>query len=177
MTSWPPRWINPRIGGLCRVPAHPPGGAGARAAPFCDRSRLAFVAGHDVDLVHLDVALQPHGRGLGGKAAAQLLRHDLHVRDRQAQFRGDLSVRQVQAHEGEAQRPDTQGLVMPGQDRAGQVIEALAAGIAPVALAMWLAIIMAIAHHRLAVAAMTLHLLRPPMLPHHGEALGVVQQS
>ncbi|MDO9713623.1 diguanylate cyclase [Paracraurococcus sp. LOR1-02] len=134
------------------------------------------MAGHDVDLVHLDVALQPHGRGLGGKAAAQLLRHALHVRGGQAQFRGDLSVRQVQAHEVEAQHPDTQGLVMPGQDRAGQVIEALAAGVASIALAMRLAIIMASAHHRLAVAARTLHLLRPAVLPHHGEALGVVQQ-
>jgi hypothetical protein len=57
------------------------------------------VPGHDVDLVDLDLSLQPHGRSLGDQAAAQLLGHDLHIRPVEAQLLSDLAVRQVQAHE------------------------------------------------------------------------------
>ena len=60
--------------------------------------------GHDVDLVDLDLSLQPHGRSLGDQAAAQLLGHGLHIRPVEAQLLGDLvlgdlAVRQVQAQE------------------------------------------------------------------------------
>src|SRR4028119_314887 len=93
-TTWPPRWIRPRMGGLSlsgvprpgaaanrrppppRPPSRPPpagrrarpappSGGGGRAAPFGDRRRLALVPGHDVDLVDLHLALEPHRRGLG----------------------------------------------------------------------------------------------------------------
>ena len=70
--------------------------------------------GHDVDLVDLHLTLQPHGRGLGNQAAAQLLGHGVHVRHVEAQFLGDLTVRKVQTHEVQAQHPDPQRLVMAG---------------------------------------------------------------
>lgn len=37
-----------------------------------------------------------------------------------SQFLGDLAVRQIQAHDVEAQHPDPQRLVMSGQHGAGQ---------------------------------------------------------
>ena len=49
------------------------------AAPFFDGRRLALVAGDDVDLVDLDLALQPRRRELGGEPVPQLLGHGLHV--------------------------------------------------------------------------------------------------
>src|SRR3954471_16736850 len=110
MTPCPPRWIKPRLvacpSPACRDPALPPVCDGVQAAPFCDCRRLALVPGHDVDLVDLHLTLQPHGRGFGNQAAAQLLGHGVHVRPVEAQFLGDLAVRKVQAHEVQAQHPD-----------------------------------------------------------------------
>src|SRR3954467_15422546 len=82
-TTWPPRWIRPRMGGLsfstCPGPAPRPACDSVRAAPFGHGRGLALVPGHDVDLVDLDLTLQLHGRGVGNQTVAQLLRHGLHV--------------------------------------------------------------------------------------------------
>src|SRR3712207_6013092 len=112
MTTCPPRWIRPRIGGLSFSSVPRPGAPASlrrlRAAPFRDSSWLALVASDHIDFVDLDLALQPRSRDFGDQAAAQLLRHDLHVRPRKAQFLADLPVREVQPHEIQAQNPDTQ---------------------------------------------------------------------
>src|SRR4051794_17968108 len=80
-TTCPPRCIWPKIGGLsfASVPALPPACGGVPAAPLGHRRGLALVPGHDVDLVDLHLALQPHRRDLGNQAAAQLLRHGLYI--------------------------------------------------------------------------------------------------
>ena len=65
----------------------------------------------------------------------------------QTQFPGDLEIGQVQPHEIQAQDPDPQRLLMAGQDCPGQVIEATAAFLAAVALAVALGLIMPIANH------------------------------
>ena len=90
--------------------------------------------GHRVDLVDLDLALQFHLRGLGDHAVARLLRHDPRVRPAKAQFLGDLAVGKVQAHEVEAQDPDTRRLVMPGQHRPCKVVKAPRACLAAIPL-------------------------------------------
>jgi len=51
-----------------------------------------------------------------------MLGHRLHVRGAKVEFPGDLPVREVQAHEVQAQNPDPQRLVVRGQDRAGLVV-------------------------------------------------------
>jgi len=48
---------------------------------------VTFVPGHDVDLVDLDVTLQFYHRRFGDQAAAQLLRHGLHIRGVRCQLR------------------------------------------------------------------------------------------
>src|SRR3954469_5233283 len=94
-----------------------------------------------VDLVDLDLAPEPHRWKPGDQAGAELLGHELHVRLAQAQLLGDLPVREVEAHEVQAQNPDPQRLVVPGQDGAGQVVEAGAAGGAAVALPVRLGVV------------------------------------
>ena len=59
-----------------------------------------------------------------GRAGSQLLGHELHVRAGEPQLQGDLPVGEVQAHEIEAQHPDPQRLMVPGQDGAAQIVEA-----------------------------------------------------
>ena len=140
------------------------------------RGRLALVAGHDVDLVDLHFACQCHLRGFGHQAAAQLLRHGLHIRGAEAELCRALPIREVQAHEVEAQHPDAQRLAMAGQHRAREVVEAPRAGLAAVPLPLRLGVVEAVPHHAAIAAGGTAHPLRPALLAHQGEALGVVDQ-
>jgi hypothetical protein len=59
----------------------------------------------------------------------------------EVQFAGDLLVREVQAHEVQRQDPGPEGLVVPGEDGIGQVVEAAAAGPALVAATVRLGLI------------------------------------
>jgi hypothetical protein len=134
------------------------------------------VSGYDVDLVDLHLAFQRCRWDLGRQSVAQLLGHELHIRAGEAQFLSDLPVGEVQAHEVEAQHPDPQRLMMPGQHCAGEVIKATRTGLAPVPLPVRLRVVAAVAHHGGTAATGAAHALRPAMLPHQGEALGVIDQ-
>src|SRR3954451_14825292 len=82
-TTSPPRCVNPRSSALSFASVPRPGAPASLrrrpSRPLGHRRGLALVPGHDVDLVDLHLALQPHGRDLGNQAAAQLLRHGLHI--------------------------------------------------------------------------------------------------
>src|SRR3712207_1798656 len=108
-TTWPPRWIRPRTGGLSFAAVPRPGAPSSLrrrpSRPLWPRPLAGPCARPPRDLVDLHLALQLHLRGLGHEPAAQPLRHGLRVGRTQAQFQRDLSVRQVQAHEVEAQHP------------------------------------------------------------------------
>ena len=66
---------------------------------------------------------------------------------------------------------------MSGQHRAGEIVEACGAGLAPVALPVRLGVVATVAHHGAAAAAGAAHALRPAVLAHQGEALGVIDQG
>jgi hypothetical protein len=123
------------------------------------------------------LASQPRGWCVGDQAVAQLLRHRLHVRPAQAQFFPDLPVRQVQTHEVEAQNPQSQRLMVSGQHRARKVVKAPRACLAAIALPMRLGIVAPVPDYRMAVTTRTAHALRPTVLAHECEALGVVDQT
>ena len=135
------------------------------------------MARHHVNLIDLDFALQLHFGGFGHEAAAQLLRHGLHVGPTQTQLACDLPVGEVQAHEVEAQHPHAQRLVAAGQHRAGEVVEAGCARSAPIPLPMRLRVVVPVPDHRVAAAPGTAHAIGPAMLAHQGEAFGVVHQA
>src|SRR3954467_5373820 len=67
--------------------------------------------------------------------------------------------------------------MVSGQHRAGEVVKAPGAGLAPIALPAPLRVIVPVADHRTAVTAGAAHALWPAVLAHEGEALGVVQQG
>jgi hypothetical protein len=134
------------------------------------------VPGDDVDLVDLHLTFELHGRDFGSQAGAELLGHELHVGLVQRQFLGDLPVREVQAHQVQAQNPDPQRLVVPRQYGAGQVVEAAAAGRATIALPVRLRIVPAVASRRSSVATRAADAVRPAMLTDQFVALGVVDQ-
>jgi hypothetical protein len=67
--------------------------------------------------------------------------------------------------------------MVPGQHRAGEIVEAARAGLAAIALPVRLGIVAAVPHHGAAAAAGAAHALRPAVLAHQGEALGVVDQG
>ena len=111
------------------------------------------MARHHVDLIDLHLARQFHLRGLGDQAAAQQLRHGLHVGPTQAQLACDLPIGEVQAHEVEAQHPHAQWLVAAGQHRAGEVVETGCTRLAAVALTIGLRVVAPIANNRTVAAA------------------------
>src|SRR6476659_8868046 len=160
----------------CRGPALRPVADAAQGAPFCDRGWLALVSSYDVDLIDLHLAFQRCRWDLGRQSVAQLLGHELHIRAGEAQFLSDLPVGEVEAHEVEAQHPDPQRLMMPGQHSAGEIIKATRTGLAPIPLPVRLRVVAAVAHHGGTAATGAAHALRPAMLPHQGEALGIVDQ-
>jgi len=158
-------------------PARLPACGAVQAAPFGHSRRLALVPGHDVDLVDFHLAFERHLWRLGDQAAAQVLRHGLHVRPANAQFACDLPVGKVQPHEVEAQNPHAQPLVVPGQHGAGEIVEAGCTGFAPMPLPSRLRAVAPVPDHRRAAAPGALHALRPVVLAHKGEALGIVHQA
>src|SRR5215211_4285252 len=90
---------------------------------------------------------------------------------------GDLPVREVQAHEVEAQHPDPQRLVMPGQHRTGEVVEAPGARLAAIPLPIGLSVVAPVPDHRVTAATGAAHAFRPAALAHQGETLGIVHQA
>src|SRR4051812_41338469 len=66
--------------------------------------------------------------------------------------------------------------MVSGQRRAGEVVKAPGARLAAIALPIRLGVVAPVADYRIAAAAGAAHALRPAVLAHEGEALGVVQQ-
>src|SRR3954462_11009916 len=169
-------FMPPRYREACSTSCSRVGSGSDRCCATGDGGRVPLVPRYHVDLVDLDLAPKDHRRELGGEPAAQLLGHELHVGLAQVQLPGDLPVREVQAHQVEAQDPDPQRLVVPGQDRAGQVVEAGAACRAAVALAARSGVVPAVAGHGGAVAGRAADALGPAMLADQLVAFRVIDQ-
>src|SRR4051794_9471438 len=122
------------------------------------------MTGHDVDLVSLHLTVEPDVGLALDQTLAELGGHGLDVALVEIEFVGDLSVRQVEAHEIQTQHPDPQGLVMAGQNRAGEVVKACLAVLAQPALARVTGIVPAVPDNLAAGAGRAPHAVRPAML-------------
>ena len=145
MTTSPPRWIIPKIGGFSFASVPRPGAPFSRrrrpGRPFFRRPRDGPCARPRRRPRRTRPRPEPH-RGLpGDDPLAQLRGHHLGVVLVEVQFLGDLLVGEVQAHEVQAQDPDPQRLVVAGEDGVGQVVEAAAAAVALVALPLRLGVV------------------------------------
>lgn len=138
---------------------------------------MAFVTGHNMDLVDLDLSLQNNVREFCDQTCAQVTGHHLNVVLIQSRLPGNLPVRQAQPHEIQTQYPHPQRLVMPGQNCPGQIVEPLPAPTAQVALPVPLAIVMTIAHHIMARAFGATNASGPAMMAHKLKALLVADQK
>src|SRR3954463_6458710 len=101
----------------------------------------------------------------------------MHVRGAETQFRGDLPVGQVQTHEVEAQHPDPQRLVVPGQHCPAEVVEARRTRLAAIPLPMQLCVVVPVPDYRVAAASRATDALWPAVLAHQGEAFRVIEQG
>ena len=88
----------------------------------------------------------------------------------------DLFIREIQAHEIEAEDPDTQRLVMAGEDGPGQVVEVFLTSLALITLALGLGRIVTLFGDRRRVATGTGDALRPSQLADGLEAFEVVDE-
>src|SRR5262245_11639136 len=105
---------------------------------------MAFMPGHDVDFVALDLAFQSHRRPALDDALPQPSGHVLDITTVEIELLSNLLIRQIQAHEVQAQHPDLQRLMMAGEDGSGEIIEAALTVVAVVPLSMGLGIIPAV---------------------------------
>jgi hypothetical protein len=132
--------------------------------------------GDDIDLIHLDLAVQRHRRDFGNQAGAQPPGHDLHVGHAEVQFPGDLPVGQVEAHEVQAEDPGPQGPMVAGENGAGQVVEAGFTVLASIALPVRLGISPSMTGHGSTAAGRALNAVWPAMLPNEVKTLSIVDQ-
>ena len=106
----------------------------------------------------------------------ELLSHLLNIILVETQLKRNLSVRQVQRHEIETMHPDLQGLMVPGEDGQSQVIKAALAGLAAIALLLWLGIILTLSGNIQAGAMRASDSTRPTELSDLFVALCVIKE-
>lgn len=130
ITTAPPRWTMPRIGGFSlpsvprpRAPAPLSGTGAGLSAPYFHRCRMPLVTGHDVHFITFHFSRQDRFRLAADDPAPELFGHPLDVIWVHAQLLGDLRVGQVQSHEIQTQNPNPQRLMMPRQHCARQIVK------------------------------------------------------
>ncbi|MDR6221398.1 hypothetical protein J2Y00_005034 [Deinococcus soli (ex Cha et al. 2016)] len=94
----------------------------------------------------------------------------------QAEFVGDLAVTQIQTHEIQARHPLPQGLMVPSEDGARQVIELPLAIQTAISLSESLGVVPALLNHMRRVAVRAAHPIGPTEFPDDLEAFFVVQE-
>ena len=137
---------------------------------------MALVPRGHVDLVALDLPLEGDLGFALDDTATELRRHLLRIARVDRQFARNLLVRQVQAHEVEAQHPHLEWLMMTGEHGPGEVVEAAPAGLAQVAPSLALRVIVPLVRDLGRVAVGASHPVRPTEVANRLVALGVVDQ-
>jgi hypothetical protein len=105
---------------------------------------------------------------------AQLTSHLMHVRLVEIEFLGQVSIREVQAHAGQAQNPDPKRLMMTSKDRVASIVEVAVTGLAPVALTLGLGVITTLCGELRAVTGWPANGVWPAEGPDGLKAFGVV---
>ena len=131
---------------------------------------------HHIDFIAFHLAAERHLRLAFHDPFAQPRGHLLDIITIKIQLLSNLFIREIQPHEIEAENPDPQRLVMAGEDRAGQVVEAFLTGLALVALSLRLGRIVPLFRNPRRVAMGTGYTLGPAQLADRLEALMVVDE-
>ena len=134
------------------------------------------MAGHDIDLVTLDLARKRRLRLHRHDTRAQLRGHALRVIFVQTQLLPDLLIGKVQAHQVQAQDPYPQRLVVTRKDRPSQVVKVAAASRAAIFSAQRLGRVMPLPGHFGRRTMRAAHPLRPASFAYFVVTLGIVQQ-
>jgi hypothetical protein len=87
-----------------------------------------------IDLIDFHVVVQRHRRELDDQAGAQRLSHDLHLGHAKGEFRRDLPVGPVEAHDVQAQYPGPQRPRLTSETRISHVVDAGVTVFAAIAL-------------------------------------------
>jgi hypothetical protein len=94
----------------------------------------------------------------------------------QVQFLSNLLIGEVQPHEIQAQNPNPPGLMMPSENRAGQIVKTLPAVLALVPTTLGLGIVSTLLGDLLGPALGTGHSVRPPHFADGSIAFGLIDQ-
>jgi hypothetical protein len=110
-------------------------------------------------------------------ALAQLAGHLLHIVYIQVQFLGDLAIGQIEPHEIQAQNPRLQWLMMPFENRTGQVIEIPATGFTAIPLSFRLGFVPTVFDHRIGITAHTPNALGPAQFTNRLKTFGRIDDG
>src|SRR6056297_282421 len=108
---------------------------------------------------------------------SQLAGHCLHIARVKVQLLSNLLVGKVEPHEIETQNPNFQGLMVSGKYGSRQVIKALTAIFALIALFSRLCLIKTSSNHSLRIAKRAFSSFRPTEFAHGIETLPIVYQA
>lgn len=137
---------------------------------------MSLMSCYHIDFVTFDLAAKDdRGRPIDDPLA-ELLDHRSGVARAQVELLGDLQAGQIQAHEIQADDPGSQGFVMPGEDRPGEVVKTLSASVTLVALPIALGLVSTILDHAIRRAMRTGDAVGPTHSSDRLEALGVVDE-
>jgi hypothetical protein len=131
---------------------------------------------HQRDFVTLHLSRACDVRLVWHDAFAPLRGPELDLVGMHLEFLGDVCMRQIQSHQGEAEHPDPQRLVMSSTDGAGQVVELRLTRLALLPLSCGLGLVSTLFGNLGSAAVGTDHPLRPAELPDGVETLRVIHE-
>jgi hypothetical protein len=137
---------------------------------------MALMPSYHIYFIALDFPFQEWLWLLGHNAFPKLGSHLMDVGPIQVQFLSNLLIGEVQPHEIQAQNPDPQGLVVPTENGARQIVKATVAVLALVSLALGLGIVMPLLGDALGRALGADYPIRPAHCTDRSIALGVINQ-
>ena len=162
---------------MCLGHVHPLTGSCDLAVPYRQRLQGCLYGQRQYRLHHTPLRLA----GLLGAffyySFTKLGGHLLDLAAVQIQFLSDLFIGQVQSHKIQAQYPDLQRLMVPGEDRTRQIIEAFLTIFTFITLSGRLLIIETSSDDALGITKRTLSAFWPTQFAHRIVTLGIIYQA
>jgi hypothetical protein len=159
-----------------RVHVCPGAVCAGHTALFSHRIRLAVGTCDAINLIAVNLVTQGRVWLLDNKTLAQRTRHLRHVILMAIECLGTVVVRAVASHAIHTQNPHPQGLMMTGNARVGQLVNALLPGLAQLTLTCGLGLVAPVLCHLRAITRGTMDTVRPAQVTHGLTTFGVVAE-
>jgi hypothetical protein len=138
---------------------------------------MAFMPGHDIDLVALDLSTQRHRLFFATTPSRNCVAMTCTSSSFNSNSAAICLLDKFKPHQIQAQDPRFQALAMPLKDGPTQIVELSTTRLALIPLSMGLVVVKAPLVDLPTASSWTDHPLRPAQLSHHFIAFGIVHKS